>query len=197
MEQLDSDDLTRLMARIAGREESALAELYDRTSARVFGLVFRILADRSEAEESTLDVYLQVWRSAPSFRPERGAVVGWLLLMARSRAIDRLRAMERRRSAEVSFADHGSRAAACAAARCEPADAPLESEERRQLVVRAVCDLPEKQRRAIELAFFDGMSHREIAARLATPLGTVKTQIRLGMDKLREALLPLTSEGCA
>ncbi|MEW6273226.1 MAG: sigma-70 family RNA polymerase sigma factor [Thermodesulfobacteriota bacterium] len=172
-----------LIARCAQGDQRALAELYDATAAQVNGLALRILADREVAEEVTGDVYLQVWRSAASYDPARGSALAWLFTLARSRAIDRLRAGAGER-----------RHAAPAEPPREPeSDAPGPEEgsslaQRRRIVHAALERLGEEQRRVLEMAFFQGLSHGEIAAALGTPLGTVKTRIRLGVGRLRELL---------
>ncbi len=180
-----SQDLGRLIASVADGNEAALASLYDATSPRVYGLVLRIVGDRDLAQEVTLDVYHQAWREARRFATERGSPETWLLTIARSRAIDRLRSVEPRRRREVAFADSFDPAG--------PADEPAvsgEREEDRRQVRSAIAQLPQEQRRAIELAFFQGFTHREISERLGEPLGTVKTRVRLGMLKLRTLLEP-------
>lgn len=174
---------TELIARCARGDQSALARLYDATAAQVNGLALRILADRELAEEITGDVYLQVWRSAASYDPSRGSPIAWLLTIARSRAIDRLRAVagDRRQTAPLEL---GLKTAS-------PEPGPEETSDlaQRGRFVRAALDrLSREQREAIELAFFGGLSHLEIASVLDAPLGTVKTRIRLGMGRLREAL---------
>jgi RNA polymerase sigma-70 factor (ECF subfamily) len=171
------------VARIAGGQEAALTALYDQTSSLVYGLAMRILGDPFEAEEVTLDVYTQVWRSASRFDARRGTVTAWLVMLARSRAIDRLRAASPRNRFEEAGSDLGSIAGG--------GDGPEEASsaaEQQQLVRAAVAGLAPDQRQVIELAYFGDMSHTEIAERLGLPLGTVKTRIRLGMMKLREQL---------
>jgi RNA polymerase sigma-70 factor (ECF subfamily) len=171
---------------MARGDDSAVAGLYDATSRVVFGLAARILGDAQAAEEVVLDVYLQAWRQASSYAAGRGSPLAWLLTIARSRAIDRRRsgALRRRRERplsrgfEVAWAGGG------------PEAAGLEAEERRR-VMAALARLPAEQQRAIELAFFQGLTHAEIARKLGEPVGTVKTRIRLGMMKLRSLLEPL------
>jgi RNA polymerase sigma-70 factor (ECF subfamily) len=172
-----------LISRIACRDQEALAALYDATAAQVNGLALRILGDRGAAEEVTADVYLQVWRQAERYDPARGAPLSWMLTMARSRAIDR-----RRAAAGVGEASEPLRRALEV-----PSDAPGPEEssavaERRRAVRAALSRLAAAQRRALELAYFGGLSHSEIAAALGEPLGTVKARIRIGMTRLREIL---------
>ncbi|MCA1958562.1 MAG: sigma-70 family RNA polymerase sigma factor [Nitrospira sp.] len=174
-----------LIALTAQGDQAALATLYDRTSPQVFGFVLKILKRREVAEEVTLDVYTQVWRQAHTYDRARGAPGAWLMMLARTRAIDRFRA---------GAAEHG---------RLEPLDAAelfandgdtpeqdMVGQERRRFVRRALATLTDEQRGAIALAYFYGLSQSEIAEHLGLPLGTVKTRIRLGMLKLREALAP-------
>lgn len=180
------NDLPGLLSEIAAGSESALATLYDATSAWLHGVVLRIVRDPEAAEEATLDVYMKVWKSAASYAPERGRVEAWLFTIARSRAADILRSRARH-SRETSFSEgfdpsDGSQ---------EAPQSSTEDRERKELVLSAIAKLPEKQRIAIELSYFGGLSHTEVAKRLEAPLGSVKTQIRLGMMKLREVLRPL------
>jgi RNA polymerase sigma-70 factor (ECF subfamily) len=173
-----------LIARCAQGDQSALALLYDATAAHVNGLALRILADREMAEEVTGDVYLQVWRSARTYDAERGTPLAWLLTLARSRAIDRLRACagDRRQTAPLELGLDAE----------SPEPGPEEGSslaQRGRFVRTALSHLGTEQREAIELAFFSGLSHSEIADTLGTPLGTVKTRIRLGMGRLRELLV--------
>ncbi len=177
------EDLGDLISRTARGEESALAALYDLTAAQVNGLALRILNDRGAAEEVTGDVYLQVWRQAAHYDADRGTPLAWLLTITRSRAIDRLR----------SGATQRAHTAPLRAAIALPSAAPGPEDEshlsqRRRFVQQALVQLPAEQRRAIELAYFGGQSHSEIAATLGEPLGTVKTRVRLGMRRLRDAL---------
>ena len=150
-----------------------------------FGLILRILGDRSSAEEVLLDVYTQVWRQAGNYSRERGTPLAWLMTIARTRALDRLRSgrqeMQRKESLEV-VADVRSHAA-------NPEETTALNEQQR-LVRKALTALSIEQRQIIELAYFSGLSHSEIATQLGQPLGTVKTRTRLGMIKLKELLAP-------
>jgi len=168
---------------IAQADGEALGRLYDGTHPLVYGLVLRVLGDVADAEEVTLDVYTQVWKTAASFDRSRGTVSAWLVTLARSRAIDRLRSGATRRQREQTLGDWFD----APAAGVTPEDASLLGQQQR-LVRRALATLVPEQREAIELAFFSGLSHSELAAKLGQPLGTVKTRIRLGMMKLRELL---------
>lgn len=176
---------TQLIALTAQGDQAALAAFYDRTSPQVFGLALKILNDREAAEEVTLDVYTQVWRQAHTYDRARGAPGAWLMMLARTRAIDRFRA---------GAAEHGRiqslDAAQFFASDDDTPEQDVESRERRRYVQQALAVLTAEQRQAIALAYFYGFSQSEIAEKLQLPLGTVKTRIRLGMIKLREALAP-------
>jgi len=163
---------------IAAGDQAALASLYDATNRLIYGMTLRILGNPADAEEVTLDIYTQVWRGASNFDEGRGSVVAWLTTMARSRAIDRLRARANRGRREEALMDLDNAA---------PAQSPtLPGVEREvQAALRA---LAPEQREAIELAYWFGYSHSELAARLGQPLGTVKTRIRMGMMRLRSQL---------
>jgi RNA polymerase sigma-70 factor (ECF subfamily) len=178
-----------LIRQIASGDQDALGRLFDSTNRAVFGLVVRVLNDPAAAEEVVLEVYTQVWRQAANYDPRRGTPSAWLLTIARRRAIDRFRATDqtRRRQEPLSTVE---------TARSDDAD-PEESAseaERRQLVRTALESLPPEQREVIELAYFGGLSHSEIAARCSLPLGTVKTRTRLAMVRLRSALGSLEGE---
>jgi RNA polymerase sigma-70 factor, ECF subfamily len=179
-------DWAALISQMAGGDEAALGTFYDTTSRLTFGLILRILGDRSAAEEVLIDVYTQVWRQAAAYDRSRGTPLAWLTTIARSRALDRLRAgwqEQQRRQPLDELQDMAAHSAS-------PEDAAATSEHQR-LVRSALAALSPEQRQVIELAYYSGMSHSEIAAHLNQPLGTVKTRTRLGMLKLREALRPV------
>ncbi len=169
--------------RAAAGEQQALARLYDDTSHLIYSVVVRILGEQADAEEVTVDVFSQVWRSAGAFDRERGTPLGWLTMLARSRALDRLRRRASRARFEAPLDAMGERAAGLD----PPEEAAVLAEERRR-IGDALGELAPEQRQAIELAYFEGYSHSELAERLGQPLGTVKTRIRLGMQKLRDRL---------
>ncbi len=179
-----------LVSRIATGEESALAELYDRFGGLVYSLAFSILGDAAEAEEAAADAFLQAWKSADAFDPSRASVAGWLTMIARTRSLDRLRARRRRETtvARAAVASGGEGVAVPLAALDVPADLSIEMSEMHVRVTHALAELPPAQRRVIELAYYGGLSHSEIAQELDEPLGTVKTRIRSAMEKLRSAL---------
>ncbi|MFO0981050.1 MAG: sigma-70 family RNA polymerase sigma factor [Planctomycetota bacterium] len=186
-----ADPLMRLVAAIAAGDESALASLYDQTSARVHGLALKILRDRSAAEEVVLEVYSQVWRQAERYDSVKGTVATWLLTLARSRAIDSRRARARHEQLRENIEE--------ALDLSDPAAGPdqlsIETERARR-IRGVVSSLPREQRVAIEAAFFDGLTHTEVARLLDAPLGTVKTRIRAGLLAIRLALTP-AKEGLA
>jgi RNA polymerase sigma-70 factor, ECF subfamily len=182
-------DLVSLVERVATGDQSALAALYDATNRFIYSLVLRVLGDKGTAEEVLIDVYTQLWRQAASYDANRGAPLAWIATIARSRAIDRLRSgwqdQHRKESLDV-LGDAPANAAS-------PEESAAAS-ERQRFVREALNLLTPEQRRVIELAYYSGLSHSEIAEKLNQPLGTVKTRTRLGMMKLREALAPLLGE---
>ncbi len=175
----------RLIALTAQGDQAALATLYDRTSPQVFGLIYKILNNREAAEEVTLDVYTQVWRQAHTYDRTRGAPGAWLMTLARTRAIDRFRAG----ALELSRVESLD-AVEWFASTDDTPEQDVQGQERRRYVQQALAMLTAEQRQAIALAYFYGLSQSEIAEKLQLPLGTVKTRVRLGMIKLREALAP-------
>ncbi len=182
----DSREADRaLVARAEKRDADALALLYDRHAGRLMGLAHRILGDTGEAEEILQEVFLHVWKAASTFDPSRGPVLAWLLVATRSRSIDRLRSRRTGRNAGARSLDEAPEAASREDVEADAASREWESQCR-----AVIAELPEDQRHALELAYFEGLTHQEIAARTATPLGTVKTRVRLGLMKLRERLLP-------
>lgn len=183
-----------LVQRMAQGEPTALARLFDRYAKTLFAVALRILANPAEAEEAMLEAFTQAWQEAARFDAARGSVGAWLTMMVRSRALDRTRSLvrEERATARAAAAEPtGVPAMGFASAR--PDDA-LENDQRRRQVEAALQALSPQQREPIELAFYEGLSHSEIAARLHLPLGTVKTRIRSGMQTLRETLRPLLAE---
>ncbi|HEY3174817.1 MAG TPA: sigma-70 family RNA polymerase sigma factor [Candidatus Polarisedimenticolia bacterium] len=182
----DEPDHT-LVARMVAGDQEALSCLYDRHRGLVFALALRILRDRAEAEEVLADVYLQAWRGAAGFNEQRGSVSAWLVTLGRSRSIDRLRARGRR-EAVLNEHSRSEPARAGESGAGEAAGARYEVVAKRRRITQALSTLPPAQRSAIELAYYDGLSHSEIAARLREPLGTIKTRIRQGLMTLRESL---------
>ena len=177
----------RALRRVVDRDSGGLGTLYDRHGRAVFSLALRILGDESDAEEVTQDVFAQAWRRAGQYDESRGTVAAWLLVIARTRAIDRFRA--RRVRPEGRVQDDDGLTLQQLPATDPDAASEMMAAERGQRVRRALEALPFLQRVAIELAYFEGLSQREIAERLEQPLGTVKTRMRLGLLKLRDALV--------
>lgn len=168
---------------VARGDEVAFANLYDATCRMVHGVAVRILGNEADAEEVTLDVYNQVWRSAKSFQAGRGTVTAWLLTLSRTRSLDKLRSRASRQRNTESMNDRFDAPASTASPEEQSA-----ASQQRKLLLSALSRLPFEQRQAVEMAYFDGLSHAELALRLGEPLGTVKTRIRLGMMKLKDHL---------
>lgn len=178
----DTDTLAALLGRVAERDEDAFARFYDLTRARVYGMVLRVLRDPGYSEETTQEVFLQVWRSAESFDTAQGSALSWVITLAHRRAVDRVRS-------EQSGSDRESRYHAAAV------DAPFDSvteevtrREDRQLVVRCLGTLTDLQRQSLELAYYRGLTYREVSEQLSATLPTVKSRIRDGLLRLRQCL---------
>jgi RNA polymerase sigma-70 factor (ECF subfamily) len=173
---------TELVQRMAAGDQLALHGLYDRTHRLVFTLIMRITRNRETAEELTLDVFLEAWRRASHYDAANGTVLGWVMNLARSRAIDRLRFDQRRKRVDPHIDGE--------AAEQEPSDCQdmLELKEQAHALRAALATLTSDERQAIEAAFFSEMTYAEVAARFNQPLGTIKTRIRSGLHKLRRAL---------
>jgi RNA polymerase sigma-70 factor (ECF subfamily) len=182
-------EIQHLLSRVSDGDSRALADLYDATAIYVFGILRRMLWSAESAEEVAQEVYLQVWKTARSFDPERGSAWSWLALLTRSRAIDRMRAESSYRDAVDDLVLRQPLSDLPGGPGGRPHQEAAAS-ERAELVREALGALPGDQRRALELAFFGGLTHREVAERTDTPLGTVKTRIRTAMQKLRERLEP-------
>lgn len=186
------DPLAIDVARVAEGDEHALKRLYDALAPRVLGLSFQILRDQASAEEAVVDVFTQVWRQASRYEALKGSVTTWVCTLARTRAID----LRRQR------ARHSTRETSIDTAQFDMSDDPESSPlsiaargDRAECVQRALSTLPLEQRRAVEAAFFGGLSHTEIAAAWGQPLGTVKTRIRSGLFALRTQLARTEAEG--
>ncbi len=187
----ESDE--ELIGRLAGGEIAALDILYARYARPVFSLALRVLGDEAEAEEVTQDVFERAWRHAPSFDRSRGRFGTWLLSMTHHVAIDAVR-RRRRRPVAVGGEPGALALQLMADPKVDVATSTVEHVAGAQIRA-ALFALPEPQRQAIELAYFHGMSHLEIAAALGDPLGTVKARIRRGMERLRTVLDGLGLEG--
>lgn len=177
-----ADPADDALARAGQGDRQAFGRFYDLLSARVFGLILRVLVDRSQSEEVLQEVFLEAWQSAANFNPERGHARSWVLTIAHRRAVDRVRAVHAERRRDV------------VAGAKELATSPPGVEEEVELIVdgstavHGLNELPEPQRQAIVLAYFGGYSQREVAVLVGAPLGTVKTRIRDGLTKLRAVL---------
>ncbi len=178
----------RLVARMRDRDEAALGELYDRWSGRVRAIALRIVREAAEAEDVVEDVFWQAWRQADRFDASRGGVGTWLVTLARSRSLDRLRSL-RRDASNVSLddPDGGVPHESLSTGDVDPF-AVAEHGERAQRIAAAMAELSPQQREALQLAYWSGLSQSEIAERTGTPLGTVKTRMRLALIKLRETM---------
>lgn len=172
-----------LLERMAARDDSAVGVFYDRHARLVFGLILRILRNRAEAEEVLQEVFVQAWTKVDTYDASLGAPVAWLVRIARNRAIDRLRSNQvRERTAEAMAPDLGD----------ERSEAYWPRSEEQIAVVRALATLPVEQRELIEHAYFEGLTHVELAKRFSLPLGTVKTRVRSGLAALRRELSGIT-----
>jgi RNA polymerase sigma-70 factor, ECF subfamily len=182
---ISSWDDEQLIISIASAQTEALAAIYDRYGRLVFSLALRVLNDESLAEEVTQDVFTQLWSRAGQYQAAQGKVITWISSMARNRSIDVLRRRNvRPEGHQIGWADGTS----------PDLTDPVEVEDQvemgqdRRRVLRAIHDLPEEQRRVLALAYYQGLSHQQISDTLQEPLGTVKTRLRLAMQKLRQAL---------
>lgn len=181
-EQVAPVPTEELLDQVAHGDQSAFAEFYDRLAPRVFGLIRRLLIDYAQAEEVTQEVFLEVWRSANRFDPNKGRASTWTMTMAHRRAIDRIRSAQagRNRDIRVGVRDYDPEYDRVA----ETVEIRVEHER----VVTAMHELSDVQRQAVSLAYYGGRSHSEIADELDIPIGTVKTRLRDGMIRLREEL---------
>jgi RNA polymerase sigma-70 factor (ECF subfamily) len=177
-----TDSPEELMRRTAEGDKAAFAELYELTVPRVFGLVKRLLRDPAQSEEVTQEIYLEIWQNATRYEPSKGAAIGWMITMAHRRAIDRIRASQasRDRDTRIGIRDWQESVDSVA----DDVETAIESARVREAMGR----LTELQRQAVELAYFGGLSHSEVAERLQIPMGTVKTRLRDAMIRLRDEL---------
>ena len=173
-----------VLRRLAAGDRDAVAELYDRHAARVLGLAYRIVRNSGDAEDVVQEVFSQAWRTAGNYEPSRGSVAGWLLMMARTRAIDRLRARQSR--PQVDAAPDLDRLPSDSASTSDRMIANQQAAN----VRAAMLALPPEQKVALELAYFEGLTQSEIAERLQIPLGTAKTRIRAALASLRRSVRP-------
>ena len=178
-----SETFHALIAAIATGDRDAFSRFYDLAAPLAYGLIRRVLRNPDAAAEVLQEVFWQVWKEAAQYDTKRGSPEAWLVMRAKTRAIDRLRSMRRRDRTFVAPMDES-----VARRDDPPGESPAGMAEDRGLVRGALAQLPEPQRRVIELAFFDGLTQSEIASKLGEPLGTVKTRARLGLERLRGAL---------
>lgn len=183
-------DWRPVVARIAAGDQAAMAEFYDATCTQAFGLALRIVGNRTAAEDVLEDVYVQIWRQADRYAPERGSPLAWLMMITRTRSLDHVRA----RAANPVKSSPLAEAVDLASTESSPEERSAAAEWHAPIHA-ALADLPREQREVIDLAYFDGLSHSEIAEQLGVPVGTVKTRMRLGMSKLRDVLGAFASAG--
>jgi RNA polymerase sigma-70 factor (ECF subfamily) len=181
---LPADPITdvHLIQRVANQDREAFSQLYERFSTLVFTLAMRMLKIRSEAEDLLQEVFVQVWRQARGYSAERGSPEAWIINIARSRAIDKIRSIRRMERSFV-LTDDPARAESSENVECSAAES-----EARMAMNSAVANLPETQRKVLELAYFDGLTQTEIAEQLAEPLGTIKGRMCAGIQRLREII---------
>lgn len=174
--------LTALMTRCRRGDEAAFAQLYDATAAQVYGLAVRVVRDPAQAEEVTQEAYLDVWRTAGRFDPERGSAQAWILTIVHRKAVDRVRAASASTRRDTAY--HHTSQPVDHDATAEAAQASLDARR----VRAALAELTPTQRQAVELAYLGGYTHTEVAAMLQLPLGTAKTRIRDGLIRLRDRM---------
>lgn len=174
--------LERLLEAAATGDQSAFSDLYDATAARVHGLVLRVLTDRAQAEEVTQEVFLEVWRTASKFDASRGSALGWLLTLAHRRAVDRVRSAVAAKRREATYEREAEQPA------YDSTEETVSSRLDAERVRTALVALTDHQRKAVELAYFGGHTHTEVAEVLGIPLGTAKSRIRDGLARLRDHL---------
>jgi RNA polymerase sigma-70 factor (ECF subfamily) len=181
-------DDEELMERILHRDLQAFRVLYERYGSLVYSTCLRIVRDAQIAEDMVQEIFLRIWRRPESYLPQRGRFVTWLTSVTRNRAVDEIRSRNRRFRHETASPEEQEREVP-SAERMDPA-LTAELKDQRRLILAALERIPREQREVIELAYFGGFTQQEISERLSQPLGTVKTRIRLGMQKLRSALTP-------
>ena len=179
----DQSEDVRLLALVAQREQSALKALYERRGAILYSLIARMLVDEMEAQECTQDVFVLIWRKAPQYDSDRSSPLGWMIMLARGRACDRLRARSRRQE------NHAAYQREVAALEVEFSDGEeFERDRISEECAAALNALPDTQSQALQMAFLRGWTHEEIARAAGEPLGTIKARIRRGLLALRKAM---------
>jgi RNA polymerase sigma-70 factor (ECF subfamily) len=185
----ESAALLEALTRMAAGDHPALATCYDLIGSVVFSLAIRMLRDRAAAEDVSQDIFVQVWRQAGNYDTARGSPEAWIMMIARTRILDRIRS----RGSGVVLKSVGENLPDAPAADDWPDDLAI-SREHAANVRQALAELPAEQKQAVELAFFEGLTHMEISEKTGVPLGTIKTRIRLGLMKIRDQLRPIMGE---
>ncbi|HKL18090.1 MAG TPA: sigma-70 family RNA polymerase sigma factor [Halalkalibaculum sp.] len=183
---LGADDEVELMKRIKARDEEALAELYDLYNRLLYGMIISIVKKREEAEDVLQEVFIKIWESASTFDEERGNVYSWLVTLARNKAIDRIRSKDYKTQKKASQ-DVDAPEFFLKGDKFDPLETTIFS-DRTELVKRALDKIPESQSEVLKIAYYRGLTQREISEQLEIPLGTVKTRMRQGMIKLKDIL---------
>jgi len=178
----ESPSAVHLIRQVAKQDRNAFSQLYDRCSSLVFSLALRMLKARSDAEDLLQEVFVQIWRQAANYSEERGSPEAWIINITRSRAIDKLRSIRRMERSFILTEDPAR------AESSENVESLAAESEARLTMNSALANLPEAQRKVLELAYFGGLTQTEIATRLAEPLGTVKTRMRSGIQRLKEMM---------
>ncbi|WP_353940843.1 sigma-70 family RNA polymerase sigma factor [Streptomyces sp. HUAS MG91] len=178
----DEPDLEELVGRVALGDEKAFTSVYDAVAGPVFGTVRAVLRDRAQSEEVAQEILVEVWRTAPRYRPDRGTAINWILTLAHRRAIDRVRSVDAAaaRDRRAALLDHTPE--------YDQVSEQVEARLEREQVRRCLRTLTEIQRQAVTLAYYRGLTYRQVAEALAVPLGTVKTRLRDGLIRLRDCL---------
>ena len=177
-----TDTLGELLERVARQDPTAFAELYDATRSRVFGMVLRVLRDPGYSEETTQEVYLQVWRSADKYDPRQGSALSWIITLAHRRAVDRVRSEQSGADRESHYGSTNVDAA------FDSVSEEVTQRDDRRRVTECLGSLTELQRRSVELAYYRGFTYTEVAEELSSPLPTVKSRIRDGLKRLKNCL---------
>ncbi len=177
-----TDTLGALLERVARQDPTAFAELYDATRSRVFGMVLRVLRDPGYSEETTQEVYLQVWRSADKYDPHQGSALSWIITLAHRRAVDRVRSEQSGADREAHYGSTNVDAA------FDSVSEEVAQRDDRRRVNECLGSLTELQRRSVELAYYRGFTYTEVAEELSSPLPTVKSRIRDGLKRLKNCL---------
>jgi RNA polymerase sigma-70 factor (ECF subfamily) len=174
--------LEELLELVGTGDQGAFSALYDQVAPRLLGLVRRLVIDHAQSEEVTQEVFLEIWQTAPRYSPEKGSALSWMFTLAHRRAVDRIRSAQssRDRDVRIGIRDYVEEA--------ESVTDIVEVRVEHDRVTKALAELTELQRQAVTLAYYGGLSHSEVAEQLSVPIGTVKTRLRDGMIRLRDAL---------